>query len=92
MIIEHFRNGDAGPVYRRFDEQGRLMPDGLKYVNSWVSADLKSCFQVMESPSGDLLREWIEDWEDHVDFEVIPVVTSTKAREIVNLRTPHTAK
>jgi len=79
MVIEHFRNGDAAPVYRRFREQGRLAPEGLRYVSSWVTRDLKHCYQVMETDDPALLREWISRWEDLVEFEVIPVVTSAGA-------------
>ena len=64
MVIEHFRNGDAAPVYRRFREQGRLAPEGLRYVSSWVTRDLKRCYQVMEADDPALLREWISRWED----------------------------
>jgi Protein of unknown function (DUF3303) len=81
MIIERFKGGDAVPVYQRFAEQGRLMPEGLEYVNSWVADDLDQCFQVMECKDEGLLREWVANWDDLVDFEVIPVVTSAEARE-----------
>ena len=83
MVIEHFRNGDATPVYRRFREQGRLAPKGLRYVSSWVTRDLKQCYQVMETDDPALLREWISHWEDLVEFEVIPVVTSAEASAAV---------
>lgn len=79
MVVEHFKNGDAVPVYRRFREQGRLAPAGLNYVNSWVTSDLTRCFQIMESPDRALLDQWIEQWADLVDFEVVPVVTSAEA-------------
>lgn len=79
MVIERFRGGDPVPVYTRFRAQGRLAPDGLTYVNSWVSDDLTTCYQVMESPARDLLDEWIAAWSDLVDFEVIPVITSAEA-------------
>jgi len=79
MIIERFRNGDAVPVYRRFREEGRLAPEGLSYVASWVTSDLERCYQVMESPDPALLDAWMARWADLVDFEVIPVVTSQEA-------------
>ena len=79
MVIEQFRGGDPVPVYTRFRAQGRLAPDGLTYVNSWVSEDLTTCYQVMESPARVLLDEWIAAWSDLVDFEVIPVITSPEA-------------
>lgn len=79
MIIEHFREGDARPVYERFRERGRLAPDGLLYVNSWVTADLRRCYQVMECADRALLDQWIAAWSDLVEFDVIPVVTSAEA-------------
>lgn len=79
LVIEHFRNGDAVPVYARFREQGRLAPAGLEYVNSWVTDDLTRCYQVMSSPSRALLDEWMAAWADLVEFEVIPVITSPQA-------------
>jgi hypothetical protein len=83
VVVEHFRNGDAAPVYRRFREQGRLAPEGLRYVSSWVTRDLKRCYQVMETDDPALLREWLSRWEDLVEFEVIPVVTSAEASAAV---------
>lgn len=79
MIIEHFRNGDAAPVYKRFREQGRLAPEGLRYVSSWVSGDLTLCYQVMECEDRALLDQWMDAWSDLVDFEVVPVLTSAEA-------------
>jgi hypothetical protein len=79
MIIETFRGGDPLPVYRRFREQGRLAPEGLRYVSSWVTADLRRCYQVMECEDRALLEQWMSRWEDVVEFEVTPVVTSSEA-------------
>ena len=78
MIVEQFK-GDPVPVYRRFRDRGRLAPDGLRYVNSWVTADLQRCYQVMECDDPRLLEEWMSRWEDLVVFEVVPVVTSAEA-------------
>ena len=78
MVIEDFR-GDPAPVYRRFREQGRLAPGGLRYINSWVTRDLLRCYQVMECDDPALLQQWMDRWRDVVDFEVIPVVTSAEA-------------
>jgi hypothetical protein len=78
MVIEHFKDGDPGPVYKRFAEKGRMMPDGLNYVNSWIEVGMDRCFQVMETDDPILLQEWIKNWGDLVDFEVVPVVTSAE--------------
>jgi len=83
LVVETFRNGDATPVYRRFREQGRLAPPGLQYVTSFVTSDLKRCFQVMETPDRALLDAWIARWSDLVDFEVLPVMTSAEAAALV---------
>ena len=79
MILERFRKGDPAPVYERFREQGRLAPEGLKYVSSWVTTDLSRCFQVMECDDPKLLEEWMSRWSDLTEFEVIPVLTSAEA-------------
>ena len=79
MIIERFRDGDPVPVYRRFREQGRLAPEGLDYVNSWVTPDLTTCYQVMQTDDRSLLDEWLANWADIVNFEVHPVITSPEA-------------
>jgi len=83
MVVEHFRNGDPIPVYRRFRERGRLMPDGVNYVSSWVDEKLERCFQLMEADDPVLLDEWIANWDDVADFEVYPVVSSSEAAERV---------
>lgn len=80
MIIEHFRGGDPVPVYRRFRARGRLAPDGLTYVGSWITDDLARCYQVMECADRSLLEQWIAQWQDLVDFEVIPVVSSAEVQ------------
>ena len=82
MVIEHFKGRDPGPVYKRFAEKGRLMPDGLKYVNSWIEVGMDRCFQVMETDDPILLQEWIKNWGDLVDFDVVPVVTSAEMVEL----------
>ena len=79
MIIEHFRDGDARPTYERFRSKGRLAPDGLRYVSSWVTDDLTRCYQVMETDDRALLDAWVAAWSDLVDFEIIPVITSAEA-------------
>jgi len=79
MVIERFRGGDALPVYRRFRDYGRLAPEGLKYVASWVTDDFRRCFQIMECEDRQLLLEWTARWEDLMEFEIIPVMTSAEA-------------
>lgn len=79
MIIEDYRNGDPAPVYRRFRERGRLAPEGLTYVSSWVTTDLARCYQVMECDDRRLLDEWMAQWSDLVEFTVVEVVTSSEA-------------
>lgn len=86
MIVENFRDGNPEPVYRRFRDEGRLAPAGLTYVSSWVTMDLRRCFQVMECDSRRLLDEWIAAWRDIVDFEVIEVMTSPAAVAIITPR------
>lgn len=83
IVVETFRGGDAVPVYRRVRDDGRGMPDGLQYVSSWVTDDLKRCYQVMETDRRELLDEWIAFWSDLVEFEVFPVITSAEARSAV---------
>jgi hypothetical protein len=86
MIIEQFKNGDAVPVYRRFRDQGRLAPEGLSYVSSWVDTKLERCFQLMETDDPALLDEWLSRWSDIVDFEVHRVITSAEAVEKIKPR------
>ncbi len=81
MVVEHFKDGDTAPVYRRFRDCGRMAPEGLGYVSSWVDEKLERCFQLMEAPDRELLDQWIANWADLVDFEIWPVVTSKEAAE-----------
>lgn len=83
MVIEHFKNRDAAPIYRRFDEKGRMLPEGLKYIDSWVEPNFNRCFQLMEADDPALFQKWIDNWKDLADFEVVPVVTSAEARNLV---------
>jgi oligoribonuclease (3'-5' exoribonuclease) len=81
MVVERFKHQDAVPVYRRFRDRGRLAPEGLTYVSSWVDEKLERCYQVMEADDRRLLDEWMAAWSDLVDFEVVEVVTSREAAE-----------
>jgi hypothetical protein len=80
MVIERFRNGDARPIYRRLREQGRMMPEGLRYVGSWITEDVSLCYQVMECEDRRDLEAWMSHWSDLMEFEVIPVITSAEAQ------------
>ena len=83
MIVETFHGGDPVPVYQRFKERGPMMPDGVEYRGSWVSSDLRRCFQVMECENRSLLDEWMASWSDLTSFEVTAVMTSDDARAAV---------
>jgi len=75
MVIERFRNQDAKSIYRRLRDRGRSTPEGLQFVNSWVTADLGRCFQLMECDDVTLLQRWVTEWSDLVGFEIVPVVS-----------------
>jgi hypothetical protein len=81
MIVETFKEGKLKDVYQRFAERGRGMPEGLTYVNSWITEDLSTCYQVMETDNFATLGQWMDFWKDLVDFEVVPVITSPEAKE-----------
>jgi hypothetical protein len=83
MIIEHFKNDDPVPVYRRFRDRGRLAPNGLQYISSWVDEKLERCFQIMETDDRKFLDQCITNWSDIVEFEVFPVVSSKEAAETI---------
>lgn len=84
LIIEHFKNNDPVPVYRRFRDRGRLAPEGLQYVSSWVDEKLERCFQLMEADDRSKLDEWILNWSDLVEFDVYSVISSNEAAERVS--------
>lgn len=83
MVIEHFRPDSAPDIYRRFRDRGRMAPNSVQYVTSWVDFEFRRCFQVMEAPDEAALREWASHWTDLVDFEFIPVRTSLEAAEAI---------
>jgi hypothetical protein len=87
MVLEKFKEGAAPEVYRRARERGRLLPEGLHYVSSWVDLELKGCFQLMETEDPSLFAAWIEEWADLVEFEVVPVQTSAEAARAMAART-----
>lgn len=79
MVIERFRPGQAAAVYRRFRDRGRMAPEGVRYISSWVDLGFERSFQVMEADDQELLQQWMANWSDLIDFEVIPVRTSHEA-------------
>lgn len=81
MVVEHFKNKDAVPVYRRFRERGRMLPPGLVYVSSWVDQNVERCYQLMETEDPALFDQWIANWSDLADFEIYPVFTSQEAAD-----------
>jgi hypothetical protein len=83
MIVERFKNRDAKPIYRRLRDSGRQMPDGLRYIDSWVEPNFDRCFQLMETSDPRLLQEWILRWNDLMEFEIVPVVPSKETRATV---------
>jgi hypothetical protein len=83
MVIERFRNRDAKAVYRRFRDDGRMLPEGLRYVGSWIEVNFDRCFQLMECDDARLLQQWIISWTDLIEFEIVPVVTSEETREVI---------
>jgi hypothetical protein len=82
MLLEHFRNRDPAPIYARLKEHGRSLPDGLRYVDSWVEANFARCFQLMECDDVALLQQWILQWCDLIEFEIVPVNPSTEVRKL----------
>lgn len=83
MVIERFRPGRAPDVYRRARERGRMLPPGLAYVSSWVEPNFDRCYQVMECDDPALFEPWIAAWDDLVEFEVVPVISSAAAADIM---------
>jgi hypothetical protein len=83
MVIERFRNRDAVAVYRRFRERGRMMPEGLEYVASWVETNYDRCFQLMRCDDPRLFEEWTARWEDLVEFEIVPVAEPREVLEAI---------
>ncbi len=83
MVVERFTPEAAAEIYRRVREGGRSIPDGLRYVDSWVRADLRGCWQLMECEDPALLQEWIAGWGDLTEFEIFPVTSSADTQELM---------
>jgi len=79
MVIEQFKNAVA--IYRRFRQKGRMMPDGLHYVSSWIDHDLKVCYQLMQTDDFALFERWTRNWDDLMEFKIVPVRTSAEVAE-----------
>lgn len=86
MIIEKFKEGKVKEVYKRFEEKGRLMPEGLHFINSWITEDVTTCYQVMETDDVTKLHEWVKNWNDLVEIQFIPVISSQQAKEKIFLQ------
>jgi len=84
MVVERFKEGAAPEIYRRVREKGRMMPDGLKYVSSWIDDNFKICWQLMQTEDSALFDRWIANWRDLMDFEIVPVRTSTEAIKLMS--------
>ena len=83
MIIEKFHMGKVKALYERFELQGRMLPEEVRYIDSWINEDVTICYQLMESRTKELLNNWIERWKDLADFEIIPVISSAEAKKKV---------
>jgi hypothetical protein len=81
MVIEHFK--DAPAIYRRFREKSRMMPDGLNYISSWIDHDFKVCYQLMQTNDFALFDRWTRNWNDLMEFEIVPVRSSAEASAII---------
>lgn len=83
MIIEHFRDGKIKEIYDRFEKRGRLIPKGVKFIDSWIDEKVENCYQLMESDSEEGLQKWISEWDDLTKFEVVRVIDSAEAKRKV---------
>ena len=83
MVVERFRPGAAPEIYRRAQEQGRMLPDGLEYVSSWVDMEFTTCYQLMRTDDASLFTLWTNAWNDLVEFEIVPVRTSAEAAQLI---------
>lgn len=84
MVVEHFQPGKIKDIYRRLEERGRTLPEGLKYIDSWISASCDRCWQLVECEDPAVFQAWVLEWEDLATFEIIPVVPSKKTQQVVN--------
>jgi hypothetical protein len=80
MIIERFYPEKIKELYAKFDKEGRLLPDGVQYINSWIDEKVSACYQIMESDSPEKLQQWVNNWKEFAEFEIIPVISSAEAK------------
>jgi len=85
MVVEKFKEGAAPEIYRRARAKGRLLPEGLTYVSSWVDLEFKRCFQLMQTDDPSLFAVWVREWSDLADFDIAPVRSSSEAAELINM-------
>lgn len=83
MVYEQFKDGGVPAIYRRLKDKGRMMPDGLEYVSSWIDVDLKRCYQLMRTEDASLFPLWTDNWKDLMEFEIVPVRTSAEMVELM---------
>ncbi len=84
MVIERFKGRDPVPIYERLREHGRALPEGLRYIESWVEANFDRCFQLMECDEAILLQQWVLQWRDLAEFEIVPVSPSKSVRSLLS--------
>jgi len=84
MVYERFKEGAGPEIYRRLREKGRMMPEGLEYVSSWIDLDLTKCYQLMQTEDKSLFPRWTDHWKDLMDFEIVPVRTSAETVQMMN--------
>ena len=83
LVIEHFNQGAAPEIYRRARDKGRMLPEGLEYVSSWVDLEFKTCYQLMRTEDESLFAVWTSVWQDLAEFEIVPVRTSAEAAQVI---------
>jgi hypothetical protein len=82
MVVERFKDRNPVPIYQRLRESGRSLPEGLRYIDSWIEVNFDRCFQLMECDDARLLMEWALQWRDLIEFEVVPVSPSREVRDL----------
>ena len=83
MVIEGFKEGAAPEIYQRLRDKGRMMPEGLEYVSSWIDLDFKICYQLMRTENASLFPRWTDAWKDLMNFEIVPVYTPAEAAQVM---------